>query len=66
VVHGHGAHRSALSRHRASPHRGEYGASPTTAMTHIAIQESLDGTAVVWLEQVADADYHEPQSTLRS
>jgi quercetin dioxygenase-like cupin family protein len=43
-----------------------HGASPTTAMTHIAIQESLDGTAVAWLEQVSDAEYHEPQSTLRS
>jgi quercetin dioxygenase-like cupin family protein len=43
-----------------------HGASPTTAMTHIAIQESLGGTAVTWLEQVSDAEYHEPQSTLRS
>jgi quercetin dioxygenase-like cupin family protein len=34
-----------------------HGASPTTAMTHIAIQESLDGKAVDWLEQVSDADY---------
>ncbi|MBB4008429.1 (R)-mandelonitrile lyase [Allorhizobium taibaishanense] len=35
-----------------------HGASPTTAMTHIAIQESLDGKAVDWLEHVADADYN--------
>ena len=34
-----------------------HGASPTTAMTHIAIQESLDGTAVDWLEQVSDEQY---------
>jgi hypothetical protein len=26
-------------------------------MTHIAIQESLDGKAVEWLEKVRDADY---------
>ena len=29
-----------------------HGASPTTAMTHIAIQESLDGKAVDWMERV--------------
>ena len=29
-----------------------HGASPTTAMTHIAIQEALDGKVVEWLEQV--------------
>lgn len=34
-----------------------HGASPTTAMTHIAVQESLDGKAVDWLEHVSDADY---------
>ncbi len=34
-----------------------HGASPTTAMTHIAIQESLDGRAVDWLEPVSDAEY---------
>jgi len=34
-----------------------HGASPTTAMTHIAIQESLDGKAVEWMEKVSDADY---------
>ncbi|MFL6591150.1 MAG: hypothetical protein ACJ8GK_00365 [Luteimonas sp.] len=26
-------------------------------MTHIAIQESLDGRAVVWFEHVTDEDY---------
>ena len=34
-----------------------HGASAETAMTHIAIQESLDGKAVEWLEQVSDAQY---------
>jgi len=34
-----------------------HGAGPTTAMTHIAIQELLDGSAVTWLEQVSDAQY---------
>jgi len=34
-----------------------HGASPTTAMTHIAIQERLDGSAVNWLEHVTDEEY---------
>lgn len=34
-----------------------HGASPTTAMTHIAIQELLDGKAVEWLEKVSDEQY---------
>jgi quercetin dioxygenase-like cupin family protein len=34
-----------------------HGASPTTAMTHLAIQESLDGKAVEWLEKVTDEQY---------
>lgn len=34
-----------------------HGASPTTAMTHIAIQELLDGKAVDWLEHVSDDQY---------
>ena len=34
-----------------------HGATPTTAMTHIAIAESLNGSPVTWLEQVADEDY---------
>ena len=34
-----------------------HGASPTTAMTHIAIQEALDGKAVDWLEHVSDDQY---------
>jgi hypothetical protein len=34
-----------------------HGASPTTAMTHIAIQERLDGKVVDWLERVSDEQY---------
>jgi len=34
-----------------------HGASPSVAMTHIAIQEQLDGKAVEWLEKVTDAQY---------
>jgi len=34
-----------------------HGAASTTAMTHIAIQEQLDGKAVDWLEQVSDEQY---------
>ncbi len=34
-----------------------HGATPTTAMTHIAIQDKLDGKVVDWMEQVADAQY---------
>jgi quercetin dioxygenase-like cupin family protein len=34
-----------------------HGAAPTTAMTHIAIQERLDGRMVDWLEQVTDEQY---------
>lgn len=34
-----------------------HGAAPTTAMTHIAIQEQLDGKAVDWLEKVSDEQY---------
>ena len=34
-----------------------HGASPTTAMTHLAIQESQDGKAVTWLEKVSDPQY---------
>ena len=34
-----------------------HGASPTTAMTHIAIQEVKDGKVVEWMEKVADQQY---------
>ncbi len=35
-----------------------HGATPTTAMTHIAIQEQLEGKAVDWLEHVTDEQYN--------
>ena len=34
-----------------------HGASATSAMNHIAIQEQLDGRAVEWMEQVSDEQY---------
>ena len=36
-----------------------HGAAPTTAMSHFAIQEKLDGRYVDWLEHVSDEDYGE-------
>ena len=38
-------------------HKHWHGATPTTAMTHIAVQEALDGVAVVWLQKVTDEEY---------
>ncbi len=35
-----------------------HGASPKAGMTHIAIQEALDGKAVDWMEHVTDAQYN--------
>lgn len=34
-----------------------HGASPAVAMTHIAIQEALDGKTVEWMEKVTDEEY---------
>jgi quercetin dioxygenase-like cupin family protein len=34
-----------------------HGACAEVAMTHIALQEELDGASVTWLEQVSDAQY---------
>ncbi|HEX6962355.1 MAG TPA: cupin domain-containing protein [Lacipirellula sp.] len=39
-----------------------HGATATTAMTHIAIQEKLDGMAVEWLEPVSDEEYRAAES----
>jgi quercetin dioxygenase-like cupin family protein len=41
------------------PPRGRHwhGAAPTTAMTHTAIQEALDGKVVDWMEKVTDEQY---------
>ncbi|ACL66697.1 Cupin 2 conserved barrel domain protein [Anaeromyxobacter dehalogenans 2CP-1] len=34
-----------------------HGAAPATAMTHLAIQEALDGKAADWMEKVTDEQY---------
>ncbi len=34
-----------------------HGATSTTAMSHIAVQEKLDGSPVTWLEHVSEDDY---------
>jgi quercetin dioxygenase-like cupin family protein len=38
-----------------------HGATPNTAMTHIAIQEQLDGKVVEWMEKVSDEQYQAVQ-----
>jgi quercetin dioxygenase-like cupin family protein len=40
-----------------------HGASPSTGMSHIAIQEALDGRNVDWLEQVSDEQYRQVKET---
>ena len=42
-----------------------HGATPTNSMTHIAIQESINGTVANWLEKVADAEYNSLYLSLR-
>ncbi len=46
-----------------------HGAARTTAMTHLAVQEALDGKVVTWVEKVSDAQYgaapRGPSSTSR-
>jgi quercetin dioxygenase-like cupin family protein len=37
-----------------------HGATPTTRMTHIALQERLDGKIVEWMEKVSDEQYRRP------
>ena len=39
-----------------------HGATPTTAMSHIAIHEYLDGKLADWMEKVSDEQYHHEQS----
>lgn len=40
------------------PHEKHWhGAGPNSPMTHIAIQEKLDGKTVEWMEQVSEAEY---------
>ncbi|WP_232730333.1 (R)-mandelonitrile lyase [Novosphingobium kunmingense] len=41
-------------------HKHWHGATPHEAMTHIAIQESVNGTPVTWLEKVTDEQYLAP------
>jgi len=41
-----------------------HGAAATTAMTHIAIAENLDGKVVDWLEKVSDEQYLQYQASL--
>ncbi|MGE5177940.1 MAG: cupin domain-containing protein [Bacteroidota bacterium] len=36
-----------------------HGATASTAMTHVAIQEQLDGKAVEWMEKVSDEQYRD-------
>jgi quercetin dioxygenase-like cupin family protein len=38
-------------------HKHWHGATPTSAMTHIAIQEARDGKVVTWMEHVTDEEY---------
>jgi quercetin dioxygenase-like cupin family protein len=40
-----------------------HGASPTSRMTHIAIQEELDGKNVEWMEKVTDEQYAQASAT---
>jgi quercetin dioxygenase-like cupin family protein len=37
-----------------------HGASPSNAMTHLAMQEALDGKSADWMEKVTDAQYGAP------
>ena len=34
-----------------------HGATPESSMTHVAIQEALDGTMVTWMQHVTDEEY---------
>ena len=40
------------------PPNERHGATPTTAMTRIAIQEALEGKVVEWMEKVSDEQYN--------
>lgn len=44
-------------------HKHWHGATADQAMTHIAIQEAVDGTPVTWMEPVTEADYRAPLGT---
>ncbi len=38
-------------------HKHWHGATSTTAMTHIAVQEALEGVNVIWMDKVTDEEY---------
>ena len=40
-----------------------HGAAPDVAMSHLAIQEEVNGSAADWMEKVSDADYNGPRDT---
>jgi quercetin dioxygenase-like cupin family protein len=42
-----------------------HGATPTTTMTHLAIQEALEGKVVEWLTPVSDTQYRQEDHALR-
>jgi quercetin dioxygenase-like cupin family protein len=44
-------------------HKHWHGATPHEAMTHIAIQETVNGSAVNWMEKVTDEEYLAPLAT---
>jgi quercetin dioxygenase-like cupin family protein len=41
-------------------HKHRHGATAATSMTHIAVQEALDGVNVVWMDKVPDEVYLAP------
>lgn len=41
-------------------HKHWHGATPHEGMTHLAIQESVNGTPVTWMEKVSDEEYLAP------
>ena len=43
-----------------------HGATPHQAMTHVAVQETVDGNAVTWMEQVSDEQYLAGSAQVRS
>jgi quercetin dioxygenase-like cupin family protein len=43
-----------------------HGATATTAMSHIAIQEKVNGSPVDWMEQVSETDYRGSETTRRA
>ena len=45
---------------RLAEHKHWHGATPHEGMTHIAIQESVNGSPVTWMEKVTDDEYLAP------